>query len=733
MVRQQQADTRVVNIAGRQRMLSQKMTKYALMVKTGDETAREGLKSTSTLFDQSLRGLTDGDVETGLPPASVEMQDVLAAMQHAWDPFYSAVQVIIANQVDTPAFADALAYVEANNETILAKANDVTQGFQLESEQKTKRLVSFLYIMVGLSVLIFAVSIFILLRIIRPLLEMIKTAEHITQTDLPALTAVATAIANGDLTRSVAVQTQPVTHRSEDEVGALAHAVNQMIVRLQETGAAFSQMTVELGNLTREITDAANNMSAESLELSDAAFQSGQVVAQVAETVQEVTESTIQQTDDTQQATTIVEQLTRAIDDVAKGAQEQAVAVARSAEVTRQIGNAIEQVAANAQKSAAGATKAAQTASVGAETVGDAIQGIEGIKTASESLVQKIEEAGERSEQIGVIVETIDEIAAQTNLLALNAAIEAARAGEHGKGFAVVADEVRRLAEKAAAATGEITALVRGIQNTVGEAKQAMDQGTEAIETGMTGAHKAGQALDDILRAVEGMTRQAENIAAAAQQINASAGELVGSIEGVSAVVEENTAATEEMAASSAEVMDAIENVASATKQDSAAMEEVNAATVEVNTQTQRVAASVQTLSEMANTLSSLVARFKLDEAQDIVQQIDLYKSAHLRWVDRLRTMLAGYITIQVEEVASHTDCALGKWYYSQGKAEFDGNSEFAAIEAPHIQIHKAIQDAITAHNRGDSQAADAGFNAVKRYSAEIVAALDRLKHKVVG
>ncbi|MBP6208526.1 MAG: MCP four helix bundle domain-containing protein [Anaerolineales bacterium] len=454
---------------------------------------------------------------------------------------------------------------------------------------------------------------------------------------LAIVTRMSNLLSVGDLVRDVSDAEKDKVRLRKDEIGAIGKAFDALINYMQgmgaaatsiagndltvmvkpnsekdELGNAFAKMIAGLRDAVGQVASSANAVSAAAAQLASASEQSGDATRQIATTIQQVAQGITQQTTGVTKTSASVEQMNRAIEGVAKGAQEQASAISKASQVTSRISTAIEQVASNAQSVTRDSAEAASYSRNGAKTVQETIAGMEAIRTKVGLSATKVEEMGVRSEEIGAIVETIEDIASQTNLLALNAAIEAARAGEQGKGFAVVADEVRKLAERSSLATKEIAALIKGIQKTVNEAVGAMKDSASEVEAGVLRANSAGEVLKNILVAAESVYKQAEDAGGAAAKVSAAATELVEAVDAVSAVIEENTAATEEMAANSSELTQSIENIASVSEENSASVEEVSASTEEVSAQVEEVSASATSMMDMARQLAQIVARFKL-------------------------------------------------------------------------------------------------------------------------
>jgi|GEM_PF-661995 len=361
-----------------------------------------------------------------------------------------------------------------------------------------------------------------------------------------------------------------------------------------------------------EIIHHAQQVQQAASDLAQVAEQAGEATNQIATTIQQVSRGTAQQSESITQTARAIDQMTKAINSVAQGAQEQARAIVRATETNKDLVESIEQVSQRAQNVSSGAAEVAQTAQSGGTVVEHTVASIGAIKSTVQRAAAQVQEMGSLSQQVSSIVEAIDDIASQTNLLALNAAIEAARAGEHGKGFAVVADEVRKLAEKSAAATKEIGEIIAQVQRSAAAAVKAMEASMEDVEKGVLSAQEAGLALKEIYNATDGLKGQAKQAADLAQEMSKAAERMTQVIENVASVVEENTAATEEMTAQVNQVTEMVENVASVSEENSAATEEVSATTEEVSAQAEEVSASAQALNELSQQLIRTIQRFRL-------------------------------------------------------------------------------------------------------------------------
>ena len=377
-------------------------------------------------------------------------------------------------------------------------------------------------------------------------------------------------------------------------------------------GNAFSQMVQNLRGLIGQVQGTADSLSAASSQLATTSEQAGNAVQGIASTSQQVAKGAEEQQERSQEVTSGMGQLSSAIDQVALSSQEQAAAVQQATSIVNQVSNATSEVASSSQAAADGSRQAREAADGGREMVGKTMEGMERIKQAVDTAAVHIAGLGEQSAEIGKIVTVIDDIAAQTNLLALNAAIEAARAGEQGRGFAVVADEVRKLAERVTDATKEIANLIDGVQKGVDESVKATEDGTREVGEGAALAAEASKALDQILESVVSVSGQIEQISAAAEQVSASSDEMVKTIDGINGSVEQNSAATQQMSANSTQVTQSMGTVASITEQNGAAIQEMSASSEEMSAQVQEVVAASQSLDSLSEDLKKAVGAFNV-------------------------------------------------------------------------------------------------------------------------
>jgi methyl-accepting chemotaxis protein len=457
-----------------------------------------------------------------------------------------------------------------------------------------------------------ALALILARAISRPITLISRAASKLADEDLPLLAQGIQAVSEGDLTKAVRMNLTTVDVHSGDELGTMAGAFNKVNDGLENVGSAYETMISRLQSLISQMGDTAYILAETSSQLSETAQQAGHYTEEISNSSQSVAQRSHDQSDSVTQTANAIQQLSRSIEQISQGSQYQAKSINSATSVVNQVSLAISQVAHFAQDAGADSRQTTDAAMVGMNMVNSTIEGMNRIRTKVDLASVQVTDLGKKSVEIGKILAVIDDIASQTNLLALNAAIEAARAGEQGRGFAVVADEVRGLAERVTRSTKEIASLVNNVQAGVQESVKAIEDGTEEVAAGVKLAEEAGKALGNILDSVESVNNQITQISAAAEEVNASSMEMVGTIEGVSAIVEQNTAAAQQMAASSNEVSDSVENITTAAGQNSSIAQQVYASIDELNSQVQEVASSSQLLARTAQDLHQVVSTFKL-------------------------------------------------------------------------------------------------------------------------
>ncbi|MFD2171782.1 methyl-accepting chemotaxis protein [Tumebacillus lipolyticus] len=353
---------------------------------------------------------------------------------------------------------------------------------------------------------------------------------------LVKLNKVANKVAAGDL------RIEKFAVAREDEIGQLIGSVNKMVDNLHE--------------LINQVNVTAEHVAATSEQLAAS----------------------------TDQAAVATEQITKTIQDVAIGAERQVQSAVDSADAMEALSVGIMRIAETSTVVSEASWQSAKEAEQGNESILTAKRQMGMIHTSVHETASGIQLLEKRSQEIGEIVEVITGIAQQTNLLALNAAIEAARAGEQGKGFAVVADEVRKLAEQSGVSAGRISDLIQTIQKETTKAAGSMNEVTREVQVGTEVVNVAGEAFERILLSAKQVADQIQEVTAASEEMSASTEQVSHSVEDMSRIAQSSSGNAQ--------------NVAAASEEQLASVEEISM--------------SAESLTKLAQELRELVGKFKL-------------------------------------------------------------------------------------------------------------------------
>ncbi|NJD52105.1 MAG: HAMP domain-containing protein [Candidatus Methanoperedens sp.] len=378
-------------------------------------------------------------------------------------------------------------------------------------------------------------------------------------------------------------------NNSKDEIGVLSNTfqtmANDLNAVIADTNRVLSAMS--MGDLTKNISVQAKG-DFEKITTGIQIMQNSiyKLISSMKASAEKVASTAQELSASSEQMKVATDQISDSTRDIAKGVNSQSSKMIEVSRAMREMSESIQTVAVNAQKASESAGSASSIAQNVGKLSADVSKKMTEIQSNVDNSATVIKQLAGKSQEIGEIIGVITNIADQTNLLALNAAIEAARAGEHGRGFAVVADEVRKLAEESRDAANQITGLIKEIQQGTKQAVTAMEQGTKTVGEGAKNITDTVNAIDGIVKAAADVATMVQEIAATAEEQSASVQEVTSSVDDVSSISEQSAAGT----------------------QKTSAVAEEQAATMK------QLVAAAQEMARLASDLNSEVNKFNLGD-----------------------------------------------------------------------------------------------------------------------
>ncbi|MCP5062107.1 MAG: PAS domain-containing protein [Ignavibacteriae bacterium] len=659
----QESSGAIINIAGRQRMLTQKMSKEALGVLNGIQKP-ETLKSTSELFQTSLSGLIYGEEKLHLPPVSNDIiKTQLLKVKGLWEPFQTSINVVAEISSSPNKISEAKNYISKNNITLLKEMNKAVKLFEENSTEKVASLKTTFYFILLIVCLIVGVSLFVInSQIFKPMKIVMDNAYRIGSIKNLAYEKnnddnVITEIKNNKLfeqfANSINSILKKIQHQSEllnnlptpvlsmdkqfnityiNKIGASLvgkgqeeltglKCYDQMKTHDCQTSSCACDLAMKNDKMesAETVANPGNNndlpiyykgkptrdgegningavefiadltptkekekyldLSVQKILSSMEKIATGDLTVQlqpegeselidslflsINKTTEKLSNTILQINEAVDSTINVSTQIAASVEEMGAGAEEQNNQTQAIATSMDEMTRTVIETTGNTNSAADSANQAGILAEDGGKVVNETVDGIEKIATIVQKASGKIIELGNNSDKIGEIVQVINEIAEQTNLLALNAAIEAARAGEHGRGFAVVADEVRKLSERTSGATQEIANMIEHIQSDTQYAVTSINEGNEEVQKGKELAQKAGSAILDIVNTTNKVVDEITQVAKASEGQVATSEQISQNIEMINNVASETLIGIQQVAGATSELNEMTENLQS--------------------------------------------------------------------------------------------------------------------------------------------------------------------------